>query len=62
MLKREKLKELYLQVDKCLRRLDESALSTLNIHYDERGVFSILREKFNDLEIQNYHLLIAGES
>ena len=61
-LKREKLEELYSEVEDCVKQLDPHALDVLNVHYGDCGVLNALaeqRERLRNAEY-NYNVLIAG--
>ncbi|XP_028400785.1 uncharacterized protein LOC114523922 [Dendronephthya gigantea] len=61
-LKRERLRESYLEVDECVKQLDQYAIEILDVYYGDRGILNALAEQKNSLTNTEYNVLIAGES
>ena len=60
MLKRDKLKKLYFEVEDCVKQLDRYAIEVLDIYYGNRGVSKALAEQREQLRNREYNILIAG--
>ena len=60
--KRNELTKDYSNVEDCLRRFDDTAISVLNTYFEDRDIFEVLNEKRGRLEKGDYHVLVAGNN
>jgi hypothetical protein len=60
-LKRDKLEDIYSEVNDCLKDMGHDVISTLNPYFNNRDIMEVLGEQRDRLKKREYHLLVAGK-
>ena len=60
-MKRDKLEDIYSEVNDCLKDMGHDVISTLNPYFNNRDILEVLGEQRDRLKKRDYNLLLAGK-